>query len=276
MSFGFIPSKGQRKVVSVLVYVVYSVLGWPNYLRRLQWFRVHEYLELSGPEIILDIGAGDMQYTAQLAKNSDNVYAFDLDFQKDDASKLESKYGISSIRGNGLSMPFANSSADRILLSSVLQMVPDPQKLMLECGRVLRPGGFLVLSVPRKYRYLPAIVNSNSWLSRKMRQFFQLPDSIVSFENELNQRFGVLGPQGYYEISELRDLLSSASLDIVEYSCSPGSLGSWFWELAILGYYRFGGVVFHLLFFFYPMARLLQAIIPDGQGSEYVLKVKRK
>lgn len=42
-------------------------------------------------------------------------------------------------------LPFAAASVDRVLCHNVLECLPDPEALAAEAGRVLRPGGRLVL-----------------------------------------------------------------------------------------------------------------------------------
>jgi SAM-dependent methyltransferase len=44
------------------------------------------------------------------------------------------------------SLPFADASFDRVLCHNVLEFLPDPQALLGEAYRVLRPGGRLLLS----------------------------------------------------------------------------------------------------------------------------------
>jgi SAM-dependent methyltransferase len=43
-------------------------------------------------------------------------------------------------------LPFADAAFDRVLCHNVLECLPDPEALATEAGRVLRPGGRLVLS----------------------------------------------------------------------------------------------------------------------------------
>lgn len=45
-------------------------------------------------------------------------------------------------------LPFPDSSADEIYASHVLEHIPEPLKLLLECHRVLKSGGTLIIRVP--------------------------------------------------------------------------------------------------------------------------------
>lgn len=45
-------------------------------------------------------------------------------------------------------LPFPSENFDSILLDNVLEHIDDPSKLLVEIGRVLKPGGKLLLGVP--------------------------------------------------------------------------------------------------------------------------------
>ena len=50
-----------------------------------------------------------------------------------------------------LPLPFRDSYFDTVLLSDVLEHVPNPENLTAEIARILRPGGFTVIGVPFLY-----------------------------------------------------------------------------------------------------------------------------
>jgi SAM-dependent methyltransferase len=56
---------------------------------------------------------------------------------------------LSWVRGSGLSLPFADSSFDRVICAEVLEHIGDYQAMLAEIRRVLKPGGVLAVSVPR-------------------------------------------------------------------------------------------------------------------------------
>lgn len=54
--------------------------------------------------------------------------------------------------GSATSLPFADASFDCILSTQVLEHVDDPQRMLLECARVLKPNGMLILSAPQYFQ----------------------------------------------------------------------------------------------------------------------------
>jgi SAM-dependent methyltransferase len=48
-------------------------------------------------------------------------------------------------------LPFGDNEFDSVLLSDVLEHIPNPGKLIGEIGRILRPGGVLLMNVPFIY-----------------------------------------------------------------------------------------------------------------------------
>ena len=54
-----------------------------------------------------------------------------------------------AVTADGLSLPFAEGSFDRVVASEVLEHVADDGAVIAELTRVLRPGGTLAVTVPR-------------------------------------------------------------------------------------------------------------------------------
>ncbi len=89
---------------------------------------------------LLDIGCGTMPYRSLFAV--DHYWGVEI-----------WKRGLplprhSDVIYDGSRLPFKSSSLDHVLLSEVLEHVFEPRLLLAELRRVLRPGGFVLLTVP--------------------------------------------------------------------------------------------------------------------------------
>jgi SAM-dependent methyltransferase len=54
---------------------------------------------------------------------------------------------------DGTRLPIASTALGAIILSEVLEHVPRFEQMLQECARALRPGGYLILTVPFFYPY---------------------------------------------------------------------------------------------------------------------------
>lgn len=108
---------------------------------------------------VLDLGAGFGRHAFETARHQAHVVAADLALEEMAATKNtfyvmhtegEIKTGTSTtcVQANGLTLPFADGSFDRIIASEVLEHVPDDLGIMAELFRVLKPGGRLAATVP--------------------------------------------------------------------------------------------------------------------------------
>lgn len=252
-----------RKSTQVLV-------GWPNFLRRLQWPAILHLLQPSPDQLVLDLGAGPMQYAMRLARESDaRVIAADLNIRAEHAN-LAMRAGVMPVQANGLALPFSDRTFDRILMSSLLHMVPDPVALLNECRRVLKPDGQLVLSTPNHYQFIPRWLRVLQRL--RLSRLLGVPKSHEGLIAQLNHKFQVGGPQGYYSHDQIVTLLERGGFVAQGHVYAPNGCASFLWELAVLGYARFGNAAFHVLFLFYPLGWILEKICKPTEGSEHIVK----
>lgn len=233
---------------------------------------VRRLLQVHDDQTILDVGAGPMSYAVALTRlgNHNRVIAFDLSFNSEDEA-FSRLCGVQPILADAHLLPLPDNSADRILLSSLLHMVPVPSRLLRECKRVLKPNGCMVLSVPNQYRYIPIVMESN--VGSPLSTFLRIPHQCNELLILLNRKFHVNGPSGYYSEAELQELLISSGFCIANHEYAPGLVGSLCWELAVLAYIRLGKLVFLLLLFTYPFARVFDAFAKSTYGSEHLIKV---
>jgi SAM-dependent methyltransferase len=90
--------------------------------------------ENSGKIRILDYGCGGSPYRS-LFRNSEYIRA--------DFTPCQ---GLDFLLTANSSVPVPDSSFDMVLSTQVLEHVPEPTNYVAECFRVLKPGGFLILT----------------------------------------------------------------------------------------------------------------------------------
>ncbi|KXK29102.1 MAG: Ubiquinone/menaquinone biosynthesis C-methyltransferase UbiE [Candidatus Hinthialibacteria bacterium OLB16] len=87
---------------------------------------------------VLDAGAGRLSYQSLLEKHGDSVVYLD---------RYRSVDGL-SLTGDLENLPFADGSFNTVFCSQVLEHVPEPEKVLVEFHRILKPGGKVLLTVP--------------------------------------------------------------------------------------------------------------------------------
>jgi len=92
--------------------------------------------------VVLDVGCGHQPYRALLlAYPSAATDYIGLDFE-------DNLYQPPDIAWDGKRIPCRDASVDSVLFTEVLEHCPEPELVLREIARVLKPGGFLFLTVP--------------------------------------------------------------------------------------------------------------------------------
>jgi SAM-dependent methyltransferase len=107
-----------------------------------------------GPLKVLDIGGRIQPYRALVESRINSYIATDL-----------RRTPLVNVLARGEQLPFPDGQFDLVICTQVLQYVPQPGMVVQEAARVLKPGGYLFLSVPSAcpsdaseecWRFLPA------------------------------------------------------------------------------------------------------------------------
>lgn len=128
----------------------------------------YDWLDVRGGQRLLDFGCGGGRHALEAMRLGAAVTALDADraeLQGADAwvRAMLADAGTASagghghvVLGDGLALPFADSTFDRVIAAEVLEHVPDDDAVMCELARALKPGGVLAATVPR---WAPEVVN---------------------------------------------------------------------------------------------------------------------
>jgi SAM-dependent methyltransferase len=108
---------------------------------------------------LLDLGAGGGRHAFEALRRGAQVVAVD----RSDAELVEANamlHAIQStealperatgcgVKGDAISLPFADATFDRVIASEVMEHVGDDRGALAELVRVLRPGGTIAVTVP--------------------------------------------------------------------------------------------------------------------------------
>ena len=90
---------------------------------------------------ILDFGCGTGPYRALLTAATDYT-----GLEYDSPENRQRKHA--DIYYDGLTIPLEDASFDGVLSTQTLEHVPNPERIVAEWARILRPGGHLLLTLP--------------------------------------------------------------------------------------------------------------------------------
>lgn len=110
--------------------------------------------EMFGGKTVADIGCGaagkSLYYTASGAAK---VYGVEiLEKYRTEADALAAELGLADkfefVCADAAHLPFADGSIDTMIMNDAMEHVDEPEAVLRECRRVLRPGGRLYVNFP--------------------------------------------------------------------------------------------------------------------------------
>lgn len=150
----------------------------------------------SGASDVLDVGCGSGVLLDELAKRIEGRLV------GLDAANVPGAVGWQLVRCDlTVAFPLSAASMDVVVAGEIIEHVPNPDRLLRECHRVLRPEGLLVLSTP----------NLVSWANRILVPLGVQPlFTETSSEAHLGRRWRALGQgndvQGHLKVFTHRSL----------------------------------------------------------------------
>jgi SAM-dependent methyltransferase len=167
---------------------------------------IHEY-ESSQGKAVLDYGCGHGYVLGHYARNGASVTGLDVTERAVELARARFELlGLDGRfeRNDGTSVPFASGSFDIVCSMGVLHHIPEPEPVVAELARVLKPGGLLVVMVYNRnsFRYHVTF--------RARERFGPEPFRGRPRDQQVNMNDGADNPLGaVYSKRELLALLSA-------------------------------------------------------------------
>ena len=114
--------------------------------------RVVEELDLEKGDKILEAGCGPGYYLNLLARLGAKYQLYGVDIDEKALAIAKKIPNTKSVLKADLTrkLPFSTNFFDKVILSEVVEHIPNEKKALKEIYRVLRPGGKVVVTVPNK------------------------------------------------------------------------------------------------------------------------------
>jgi SAM-dependent methyltransferase len=112
---------------------------------------VIEYLQISPQDLVLDCGCGLGWFLKVVEEVAPcRLSGIDSDWPRLRAARRELRPSTGLASGDVTRLPYADATFDKIILSEVLEHLPDDRAGLMEVRRILKPGGLIAITVPNR------------------------------------------------------------------------------------------------------------------------------
>ena len=164
---------------------------------------------------VLDIGCSSGIFSRRLADRGLHVYGIDILHEILSVNASLSKDHIDSgmmelAVANGLKLPFADGSFQGVCCLETLEHTKEPNRMLSEMMRVLKPGGILYLTTP--VRDTMALLHSMRKILQGVMGHKEVFDKLannadIDFYNETGDEKKIFFHEHEFEFKELKDIL---------------------------------------------------------------------
>lgn len=140
----------------------------PAFRRRAAWLLAELQAQVPPGGRVLDVGCGQGFYLPLYARLGLSATGVEPDpIPRAEAAAKAAALGFGLLDAPAERLPFADASFDAVVLSEVLEHLPDPALALSEAARVLGPGGLLLVTVP--HADYPLAWDPVNWLAEALR-----------------------------------------------------------------------------------------------------------
>ena len=168
------------------------------------------------PTPMLDFGCGDGMFTEAIFGKQPGIFGVDIASGELPSARDSGVYPRGVQYADGHALPFRANTFGSVYSNSVVEHIPDPQNVLPELGRVLRPGGILVLTVPSN-RFRSLLDGVRTAASK---------EAAAAYAASVDKRFAHFH---YHTADEWRVLMQAAGMQLVKvsYYVSPDAVAMW-------------------------------------------------
>lgn len=139
----------------ILFLMVFNSAELFHRLYQLPWYRgtLADWVANVEPEpgsSILEVGSASGVFARTLFQEGYRVTGSDLSEEMLERARAESPPELPFVQADLLNLPFKNASFSNVLGASIINVVPDPQKGVMEMARVCAEGGKVSVLFPVK------------------------------------------------------------------------------------------------------------------------------
>lgn len=130
-----------------------STIPYKKYFYTSRFQKIIKALDPKSGEKVLDLGCGSGVYSKYIVEKGGLLTAVDL--SKGYLVRTKNIVGMAKsavfVEADAENLPLLGNSFDKALCTEVIEHTQSPEKAIEELARVLKPGGYLVISTPSKY-----------------------------------------------------------------------------------------------------------------------------
>ncbi|MGO4612630.1 class I SAM-dependent methyltransferase [Nocardia sp. 2YAB30] len=167
----------------------------PGIAEENYWFRRHEIayarlLNRCAGKTVLEAGSGEGYGADMIADVATRVIG--LDYDTSAVEHVRARYPrVEMLHGNLAALPLEDASVDVVVNFQVIEHLWDQSQFLLECLRVLRPGGELLISTPNRITFSPGRDTPLNPFHTRELNAAELTELLVDTGFEVAQMVGV-------------------------------------------------------------------------------------